>query len=181
MSDYTTEFVKRAHMKFMRVGKIRKLYERMDKMQKDGQFTAALLLAQDIESQFQTFLSAEAERAIKEAHAIDMRTLDIPDKDKEEINIQFLKMLMCCDVIESAVMEMDSVLKRNDDDLRYAQMDDILQLKRMVADKLKAFSRNAVYLNTPDWGYSCDDMDAMMTSKAKKLHAKYKNIEIEKK
>lgn len=48
----------------------------------------------------------------------------------------------------------------------------------MMREKLKAFSQNAIYLNTTDWGYACDDMDSMMTSKAKKLHNKYKDVNI---
>lgn len=181
MNGLEESFIKEVHKHFMRDKRVRKLYAQKDACQKNMQFLQAMEIAKEIDVLFQETLSLYAEKAAREAMAIDMRTIDLPDADKQQINIIFLKLLMCCDIIDGAVKDMDSVLKRNREDLRYAQFDDFIQLRRMVREKLNAFSRNAVYLNTPEWGYSCDDMDAMMTSKARKLHSKYKNVEIEKK
>lgn len=178
MNGLEESFIKEVHKHFMRDKRVRKLYAQKDACQKNMQFLQAMEIAKEIDALFQETLSRYAEKAAREAMAIDMRTIDLPDADKQQINIIFLKMLMCCDIIDGAVKDMDSVLKRNREDLRYAQFDDFIQLRKMMREKLKAFSQNAIYLNTTDWGSACDDMDAMMTSKAKKLHNKYKDTNI---
>lgn len=107
--------------------------------------------------------------ANEEAERIDIGTLNISKEDKAEINTLIVTLFMACDIIESATMDFNDVLKRVDDTLVMEQFDDIRNLSKSAKEKLRFLSKSSKLMKDLEWAYKCDDMYEMMKNKAKSI------------
>ena len=82
-------------------------------------------IGQTIEALFSKVVYEYLKEANDEAERIDIGTLNISKEDKAEINTLIVTLFMACDIIESATMDFNDVLKRVDDTLVMEQFDDI--------------------------------------------------------
>ena len=110
----------------------------------------------------------------EKAEKIDLNKSGIPDSAKEQMNILYVTTFIACDIIESAVLDMNDLLKKYDKTLSVEMFDDIKKLSDNAKEKLKFFQRNSGYLNSWIWGAKCDDLYLMAQNKAKKIIKKNK-------
>ena len=90
-------------------------------------------IGQTIEALFSKVVYEYLKEANDEAERIDIGTLNISKEDKAEINTLIVTLFMACDIIESATMDFNDVLKRVDDTLVMEQFDDIRERQGEVA------------------------------------------------
>ena len=134
-----------------------------------GNLQAALQIGQTIEALFSKVVYEYLKEANDEAERIDIGTLNISKEDKAEINTLIVTLFMACDIIESATMDFNDVLKRVDDTLVMEQFDDIRNLSKSAKEKLRYLSQNSKLMKDLAWAYKCDDMYDMMKNKAKSI------------
>jgi len=115
------------------------------------------------------------ENARSEVQQVDIATLDMPIKDKEELMKRLLVCFMCADIIESSVIDMDDILHRYDKNTYMEMFNDIRQVMSMAKEKLRYMQQNSGYMKDLVWGEKCDNMYAMMLSKAGSIMRKMKS------
>jgi hypothetical protein len=75
-------------------------------------------------------------------------------------------LFMCCDIIESATMDMNDILRRTEKDASITTFEDLRQTLLLAREKLKYLQDNGDYMKDLVWAEKCDNMYELMQSKA---------------
>jgi hypothetical protein len=73
---------------------------------------------------------------------------------------------MCCDIIESATIDMNDILRRTEKDASITTFEDLRQILSLAKEKLKYLQETGDYMKDLVWADNCDNMYDMMKSKA---------------
>ena len=168
-SDVPSEMMEQMRRQFDMDSRIIEMRTHQQVLVRQGNLQAALQIGQTIEALFSKVVYEYLKEANEEAERIDIGTLNISKEDKAEINTLIVTLFMACDIIESATMDFNDVLKRVDDTLVMEQFDDIRNLSKSAKEKLRYLSQNSKLMKDLAWAYKCDDMYDMMKNKAKSI------------
>ena len=168
-SDIPSEMMSQIRRQFDMDPQIVEMRTHQQVLMQRGNLQSALQVGQAIEGLFSKVVYEYLKEANEEAERIDIGTLNISKEDKAEINTLIVTLFMACDIIESATMDFNDVLKRVDDTLVMEQFDDIRNLSKSAKEKLRFLSKNSKLMKDLAWAYKCDDMYDMMKNKAKSI------------
>ena len=168
-SDVPSEMMEQMRRQFDMDSRIIEMRTHQQVLVRQGNLQAALQIGQTIEALFSKVVYEYLKEANEKAERIDIGTLNISNEDKAEINTLIVTLFMACDIIESATMDFNDVLKRVDDTLVMEQFDDIRNLSKSAKEKLRFLSKNSKLMKDLAWAYKCDDMYDMMKNKAKSI------------
>lgn len=174
IDDVPQELLGQIRVQFDRDDRVRKLRVEQRVMQQRGDYAAALQVGRSLETLYAQVVQNCIDEANATAEKVDMATLSIPEAEKDELLSCGLVLFMAADMIESAVMDMDSRLHRHDKELHFEMFDDIRELVRLSKEKLAYLKENSDYMADFAWADKCDDMYRMMLSKARSLVRKRK-------
>ena len=166
VKDIPQELMSKIRESFESEPKVRELRVQQQMMMRTGKYDAALALAKQIDVLFNRVVFEYLENACNEVEKVDIATIEMPIKDKEELMKRLLVCFMCADIIESSVIDMDDILHRYDKNTYMEMFDDIRQVMSMAKEKLRYMQENSGYMKDLVWGEKCDNMYAMMVSKA---------------
>lgn len=166
VNDIPHELMSKIRESFESEPKVRELRVQQQMMMRTGKYDAALALAKQIDVLFNRVVYEYLENAENEVEKIDIATIEMPIKDKEELMKRLLVCFMCADIIESSVIDMDDILHRYDKNTYMEMFNDMRQVMSIAKDKLRYIQENSGYMKDLVWGERCDDMYAMMVSKA---------------
>ena len=175
VKDIPQELMSKIRESFESEPKVRELRVQQQMMMRTGKYDAALALAKQIDVLFNRVVFEYLESARNEVEKVDIATIEMPIKDKEELMKRLLVCFMCADIIESSVIDMDDILHRYDKNTYMEMFDDIRQVMSMAKEKLRYMQENSGYMKDLVWGERCDDMYAMMVSKAGSIMRKMKS------
>lgn len=139
-----------------------------------GAFEQAMQVAEQIDALYADVIRIYLEEADKQQVSFDTETMDIPQADKDRMMELLMVLFMCCDIIESAVIDVNDVLHRSKKELTINTFDDIYQAMTMAKEKLKYLSKNSDYMKDNTWGDQCDNMYELMQNKSKSIIRKRK-------
>ena len=174
VSDIPQELMSKIRQSFEAEAKVRELRVQQQMLMRTGKYDAALALAKQIDVLFNRVVFEYLENAESEVEKIDIATMEMPIKDKEELMKRLLVCFMCADIIESSVIDMDDILHRYDKNTYMEMFDDIRQVMSMAKEKLRYMQQHSGYMKDLVWGEKCDNMYAMMLSKAGSIMRKMK-------
>lgn len=169
VSDVPSEMMSQIRRQFDMDPQIVEMRTHQQVLMQRGNLQAALQVGQAIEGLFSKVVYEYLKEANEEAERIDIGTLNISKEDKAEINTLIVTLFMACDIIESATMDFNDVLKRVDDTLVMEQFDDIRNLSKSAKEKLRFLSKSSKLMKDLEWAYKCDNMYEMMKNKAKSI------------
>ena len=175
VNDIPQELMSKIRQSFEAEPKIRELRVQQQMLMRTGKYDAALALAKQIDVLFNRVVYEYLENAENEVEKIDIATMEMPIKDKEELMKRLLVCFMCADIIESSVIDMDDILHRYDKNTYMEMFNDIRQVMSMAKEKLSYLQQNSGYLKDLVWGERCDDMYDMILSKAGAIMRKMKS------
>lgn len=159
-------------------GDINLLLHQKNMLLKKGGYLQAMSLQNKINSYYKQASENFVREMEREVQNIELKDLELPEEDKHEIYTLALKMFMCCDIIDGAIKDINTILHKTDKDINFEQFDDILNIFTSVKAKLQFFSKNSLYLNTEAWGNETDNADRLIWNKARKIYNKYKNTNV---
>jgi hypothetical protein len=174
VNDLPQELLSRIREQFYATPKIRQMEVTRQMYLRNANFKSALALAQDIEALYNKCVYEYMKENGEQVEKIDIATMDMPKKDKEDIMRHFLACFMCADIIKSSIQDMDTLLHKYDNGLRMELFNDIRQVMEMCEQKLSYLQQNSDYLKDLVWGEKCDDMYEMILSKAGAIMRKRK-------
>lgn len=175
VNDIPHELMSKMRESFEAEPKIRELRVQQQMLIRTGKYDAALALAKQVDVLFNRVVFEYLENAESEVEKIDIATMEMPIKDKEELMKRLLVCFMCADIIESSVIDMDDILHRYDKNTYMEMFNDIRQVMSMAKEKLSYLQQNSGYLKDLVWGEKCDNMYEMMLSKAGAIMRKMKS------
>lgn len=144
---------------------------------KKGDFIKALETKKEITAQWEY---------VKEVHlktyhdtvqeAVKLSEIGLPE-DKLQVLIQnMLVIFMSCDIIETAYLNANEVLKKFNPDYSLDNFNDIKSVIEVVKNHLKFLQSETGYMDDFIWGDSCDKQYDMMKNKAKSIISKKNNL-----
>lgn len=175
VNDIPQELMSKIRQSFESEPKIRELRVQQQMLMRTGKYDAALALAKQVDVLFNRVVFEYLENARSEVEHVEVATLDMPIKDKEELMKRLLVCFMCADIIESSVIDMDDILHRYDKNTYMEMFNDIRQVMSMAKEKLRYMQQNSGYMKDLVWGEKCDNMYEMMLSKAGSIMRKMKS------
>ena len=175
VSDIPQELMSKIRESFEAEPKVRELRVQQQMLMRTGKYADALALAQQVDLLFNRVVYEYLENARNEVEQVEVATLDMPIKDKEDLMKRLLVCFMCADIIESSVIDMDDILHRYDKNTYMEMFDDIRQVMSMAKEKLRYIQQNSGYMKDLVWGEKCDNMYDMMLSKAGSIMRKMKS------
>jgi hypothetical protein len=139
-----------------------------------GDYQGALLTGQKIEALFQEAVSVYIKEAEHEADEYSVADLGMTDEEEEKFLELCIVMFMSCDIINSAVMDAESILHRYDKNFKLENFLSVTNIAKEAQAKLEYLQHNSNYLQNVVWGEKCDNMFEMMKNKAKSIINKEK-------
>ena len=134
--------------------------------QMQGNFQKALNIAKQLEELWVICLDNYMRKMESEGKQISLKASDLPEKDKDELFNRIMVLFMCCDIIESATIDMNDILRRTKKDASITTFEDLRQVLSLAKEKLKYLQDTGDYMKDLVWGYTCDNMYDMIKSKA---------------
>ena len=160
MSSIPSDMMNAIRQRFEANPDVRLLRTAVSEARRRGDFMKALKVSQEIENLWTICLDAYMSKAEKEVGMLDSECSDIPVEDKDEMMEKMLVVFMCCDIIESSVIDANDALHRTHKGTDLARQ------------KLKYLQDNGDYMKDQVWADKCDDMYSMMCNKARSIMRK---------
>ena len=177
VNDLPQGLLSKIREQFYATPKVRQMEVTRQMYMRNGNLTAALAMAQDIESLYNKCVFEYMEENRQKVEQVELASADIPVEDKEELMRRMLVCFMCADMIESSVIKMNDILHKYDKDMCIEMFDDIRSMMKMSEEKLKYLQENSGYMKDLAWADNCDNMYEMMLNKAGAIMRKRKNDE----
>ena len=175
VNDLPQELLSKIREQFYATPKVRQMEVTRQMFLRNGNLTAALAMAQDIETLYNKCVYEYMEQNKEQVEQEEIAKAEMSIDDKEELMRRLLVCFMCADIIESSVIDMDDILHRYDKNMYMEIFNDIRQVMHMSKEKLKYLQENSGYMKDLVWGDKCDDMYEMALSKAGAIMRKRKN------
>ena len=134
--------------------------------QRVGNYQKALYIAQQVDNLWTICLNNYMKKIENEGRQISLSAAGLPEKDREEILNRVMVLFICCDIIESATVDMNDALRRTDKTASITTFDDLRQTLSLAKEKLKYLQDKGDYMKDLVWADNCDNMYEMMINKA---------------
>ena len=152
---------------FERDPKVRELRTRENLLRRQGRYSEALRAAKDTDYLFARVVQAYVDETERECSQVSLGDSGIPAADIDGILERVICLFMACDVIETAIMDVNDLLRKTDSGLQFEMFDDLRRLSDMVREKIRYMKDNSGYGKDVAWADKCDNMYGMMLSKAR--------------
>ena len=172
MSSIPSDMMNAIRQRFEANPDVRLLRTAVSEARRRGDFMKALKVSQEIENLWTICLDAYMSKAEKEVGILDSECSDIPVEDKDEMMEKMLVVFMCCDIIESSVIDANDALHRTHKGTDITAFADLQQTLDLARQKLKYLQDNGDYMKDQVWADKCDDMYSMMCNKARSIMRK---------
>lgn len=175
ISDLTKEKIESLKKTFYQNPKVKELQIKADNLSAIGDYAGALKLRKVIRDLFDRCEQNYVNVFNKAEEEIKLIETNIPPKDMREITKRILSLFMCCDIIETLIMDINDILHRYDKNFSFNQFEELETLAKSSKDKLEFLSKSTEYMDTMKWADVNDDMCQMMVNKANGLLNRYNN------
>lgn len=103
IKDIPQELLDKIREQFNRDPQVVQLRIRQRELQRSCRFKEAFAVAKTVDELYEKVVYGYMEKAEQEVQGIELATMDIPQEDKERINMLGLVMFMACDIIDFGV------------------------------------------------------------------------------
>lgn len=162
--------------KFSQDKDVIKLEQKLQNHQRQKDYVQVLKLRQTLQKKKEMAFDIYVNSVLYEGRRIDISKTDLPAEVKERMHILYVTAFIGCDIIESAILDMNDLLKKQDPTLSFETFKDIQKMAKTAKEKIEMFQKDSGYQGTPIWRERCDDMYKMAQSKAGKIHNKNKEM-----
>ena len=134
--------------------------------QRVGNFQKALNIAKLIDNLWTICLDNYMRKMGAQGKQISLKASNLPEQDKDELLNRVMVLFMCCDIVESATIDMNDILRRTEKDASITTFEDLRQILSLAKEKLKYLQDTGDYMKDLVWADNCDNMYEMMINKA---------------
>ena len=156
---------------------IKKLDQLATKLQRNGDFIGALNLKKEIEAQWEHVKHTHMksyDNTVQET--VKLSELGLPDDKVRSLVENMLTIFMACDIIETAYLNANEILKKHDKNTSLDNFDDLTSVIDRVKAHLRFLQSETGYMDDLAWGDGCDKQYEMIKNKARSIMKKKDNI-----
>ena len=174
VNEIPRELYNKIQLAFEADNNVRLLRTAQQNAQRKGDYNRALTIAQNIDNLWTICLDNYIRKAESQVQSIDTKTMNMPEKDREGMMERLIVLFMCCDIIESALVDVNDILHKYYADVNITTFDDLRQTLDLSKSKLKYLQETGDYMKDLAWGDKCDNMYELMRNKARSIARKRK-------
>lgn len=156
--------------------KVKDLKEQWCELVKFGQYAQALQIRRILDGLEGKVINEYLSRYKGEAERMDRLMQDMPDSDREEMNVNVNVIIFLCDQMESLVMECNSILKRHHPEYRLEMFDRLTEVGKEAKEHVRFMSEVTEMMYQTNFGDYADDMTEMVMNKARAFIRKMKRL-----
>lgn len=175
VADIPRELYDKILVRFESNKDVRLLRTAKEDAKRRGDFMKALKIAQEIEALWTICLDNYMAQAEREVSKVSIDSKDLPQDDRDEMMEKLMVLFMCCDIVESSIIDLNDILHRTKPDTDITTFSDLKQALDMAKEKLKYLQQTGDYMEDMIWADKCDNMYLLMRNKAKSIINKRRN------
>ena len=159
---------------FDRDQKVMEMRTHQNLLMRSGKYREALKVGYQIDFLFTKVVQAYITEANTECEQITLDKAGLPQEDAEQLNECVVTIFMCCDIIETAIMDANDILHKTDKGLHFEMFNELTRLSRFVKEKMQYMRDNSAYAADVAWADKCDNMYQLLRNKARSVIRKRK-------
>lgn len=171
-ADLLTKFLE----KFWQDRDVKRLLEKRDLYTRQKKYASLLQINQEIDRKKALAYELYVKDMEESGFELDIKSTGLPQDVLDRMHVLYITVFIACDIIESAVLDMNDLVKKHDTTLSVDKFYDLLKLSKNVSEKVDMFQKDSGYQATAVWRERIDDMYQMMQNKAKKIYQKNKDL-----
>lgn len=166
IKDIPETTLKHIRQEFEASPDVHQLYIEQQLAQRQGNYIKALEIGKKIDSLYSMVVTSLVEEAEKSMERVEINAKDFPPEKRKEMVEIIVTLFMACDILETAVMDFDDIIKSKDNTLDFDMFDDVLKLKDRARAKLDYFRTHSHLMQGLYWADQCDNMYVLLRHKA---------------
>lgn len=174
--DIPEAMMRRIDEEFERMPEVRSMRMDYGVLVRNNRYREALELSKKIDEIRSSVIREYLQSCSATIERGEVSTKDLSRDDKDKMMELLLVCFMCADMLETSVMDMDSILHRYSKGTRISMFDDIRDLSKMCRMKLRYLGKSSDYLDSVSWGDKCDGMYELLCNKARSLYRKHEEL-----
>lgn len=157
--------------------KTRVMNVRACKLQTQGKFREAMDVRKEIENAFDMFVASFLREQEDISEKITLKSSGVGESDAKVIVELIVTAFMAMDIIDTCVMDADSVLKRTDKRYSLTLFDEVRKFMATAKSNFRSFRNVTHYLEYALWGETVDKQGEMMRQKARSIMRRVESLE----
>lgn len=179
--DKLPEFVRNDfNREFEKQPTIQKIQEEISVANRTHQYVLALKLNQKLDKIKEDIIRDLLESENSEVKILKSTDLGLTQKEIDEVNELQIALYMLCDVMDSIILDMNSLLKKKDKDVSFEMFDDIKELGKRVKERINYVEREMDLIEDGELYDNSDNLYQMLLTKSRKTYNIYKERKLKK-
>ena len=179
--DKLPEFVRNDfNREFEKQPTIQKIQEAISVANRTHQYVLALKLNQKLDKIKEDIIRDLLESENSEVKILKSTDLGLTQKEIDEVNELQIALYMLCDVMDSIILDMNSLLKKKDKDVSFEMFDDIKELGKRVKERINYVEREMDLIEDGELYDNSDNLYQMLLTKSRKTYNIYKERKLKK-
>ena len=162
----TKEKLRRA---FEANAKIIALKQKADTLSNQGLFAQAMNVNKQIKDLWEVTLKEYISSYTKTQESLTLASCGLDRIQQDKVNNILLSLFICCDIIDTGIKDINSILYKKDGSLHFEEFSGIKDLADEVKRKIEFLYQETTYFKDTKMSSASDNMYQMILNKAKKL------------
>ena len=157
-----------------------KIQEAIEVANRANQYVTVLQLRQKLDKIKEGTIRDLLESENSEVKILKSTDLGLTQKEIDEVNELQIALYMLCDVMDSIILDMNSLLKKKDKDVSFEMFDDIKELGKRVKERINYVEREMDLIEDGELYDNSDNLYQMLLTKSRKTYNIYKERKLKK-
>ena len=179
--DKLPEFVRdEFNREFEKNALCQKIQKAIEVATRERQYVTVLQLRQKLDKIREYTIRELLESENSEVRVLKSTELGLTRQEIDEINELQIALYMLCDVMDSIIIDINSLLKRKNENVSFRMFDDIKELGKRVKERINYVEREIDLIEDGELYDNSDNLYEMLMNKSRKTYNIYKERKLKK-
>lgn len=157
-----------------------KIQKAIEVANRGRQYVTVLQLRQKLDRIREDTIRELLESENSEVRVLKSTELGLTRREIDEVNEFQIALYMLCDVMDSVIIDINSLLKRKSENVSFRMFDDIRELGKRVKERINYVEREMDLIKDGELYDNSDNLYEMVMSKSRKTYNIYKERKLKK-
>lgn len=179
--DKLPEFVRdEFNREFEKNALCQKIQRAIEVATRERQYVTVLQLRQKLDKIKEDTIRELLESENSEVRVLKSTELGLTRREIDEVNEFQIALYMLCDVMDSIIIDINSLLKRKNENVSFRMFDDIKELGKRVKERINYVEREMDLIEDGELYDNSDNLYEMLMNKSRKTYNIYKERKLKK-
>lgn len=179
--DKLPEFVRdEFNHEFEKNALCQKILKAIEVANRGRQYVTVLQLRQKLDKIKEDTIRELLESENSEVRVLKSTELGLTRQEIDEVNELQIALYMLCDVMDSVIIDINSLLKRKSENVSFRMFDDVKELGKRVKERINYVQREMDLIQDGELYDNSDNLYQMLLAKSRKTYNIYKERKVKK-